>query len=150
MSRQARRRSLILKEQPERRWSWLFRATGYFCERGMLRVGRKSAWLDCWLAEAGEQHWVWVTADNPGAVLDGAERNAAAQSVLLARLARWGLNVMPMSAVADAGDWPVEYGYLCCGVGVSKARRIGREFGQLAVLAGTRKGRVRIIWLAGS
>lgn len=150
MSRRARQRSRDLKRWPQRRWSWLFRATGYSCRLGELRVGRRSSWLDRWLAEVGCKRWIWVTADNPGVELHGRDVNAAAQERLLRWLVAMDVEALPMTATADAGDWPAEHGYLCCGMSMKLGRDIGRHFGQAAVLAGKQKGRVRLIWLAGS
>ena len=125
----------------------------------VLRIGECSAELDGLLAARGAHAWAFVTADNPGSVIDASTMeastidaptidpvgNAARRARLLAHVQGLGLAWFTGRATADAGDWPAEESLLVLGLDLNEARDLGRRFGQLAVVAGVQGGPARLV-----
>lgn len=134
----------------QRNLSWAFRATTYQCALGAIRVSKHHAWLDQWLVTCQCRQWVWLTADNPGALRCPDEVNLASQKQLIGMLEKEGVVFVPASARGDGDLWPVEQGFLIAGMTLLRAKRLGRQFGQVALLHGVLGSRARIIWLAAN
>lgn len=85
--------------------------------------------------------WAIVTARNPGASRSSQFRNRRADQRLVQRLQRLRPSLLWPTAHRDpSGHWPEERGWLFCPATLQSAVRIGREFGQMAVVLG-RPGR---------
>lgn len=111
--------------------------------------GRSSPALAGWLKHAGARRYAVITACNPGSVqLDEAE-NAARQARLAVRLAAHGLRVLPAVNGPESSDWPAEPSCLVLDPPLALLRQLGRAFGQNALVAGRRDGRLRLVWLGG-
>lgn len=90
--------------------------------------------------------WAILTAYNPGARLASMRRNRAADRRLRQRLVRLQPRLLARSIHKDpTGRWPDEAGWLICPIGRERARRIGREFGQVAIVAAGWGGRAEIL-----
>jgi hypothetical protein len=150
MSRQARKRWRHQQKNARYRYSWIFRATSYRSELGALAVGERHPWLDEWLRAKGQRYWIWLTAENPAALQCAEAANKSARNELATLLTELQMPRLSVVAQAAAGDWPEEAGELCAGLPLGKARRLGKKFGQLALLAGKYQGRARIVWLAAN
>ena len=111
-----------------------------------LRIGARSAALDRLLHRLGVRDWVFVTAWNPFSRAQPAWRNHARQ----ARLARGlrGIRIcMPGLGLPRDPRWQPEHSLFAAPVSAGRARRLGRRFGQNAVVAGRRGHAPALIWM---
>lgn len=106
--------------------------TGRLC----LRVGRRCVELDDLLAGHSVTTWAYVTAFNPGSRLLPAEENSVRQHELERSVAGLGLASYPGEGIADDSRWPPEPSLLVLGIRRNDAVRLGRQFGQLALVYG--------------
>src|SRR5438128_11436757 len=101
-----------------------------------LRVGQRCSELDALLAGHGITTWAYVTAFNPGSVPLTAEENTARQRRLERSVAELGLTSYHGEGIGDDRRWSAEPSLLILGIGREEAKRLGREFGQLAIVYG--------------
>ncbi|MFN7942404.1 MAG: DUF3293 domain-containing protein [Thermoanaerobaculia bacterium] len=114
----------------------------------VLRVGELHPELDARLAAAGRRSWAWLTAVNPGSRRLPAAENLRRMDDLERRILAAGLSPIPGRAVArPSGSFPDEPSFLVPGATRRQASRWGRAFGQSAILAGHRGGRVELVEL---
>lgn len=105
----------------------------------VLHPGHTNPALDALLARRGTHCWAMITAWNPGGCVQDAARNALDQAELIADLVQAGY--MPLAARNLPHD-PLavpqfeEDALLVPGLHGDMAVRLGRRFGQIAVLAG--------------
>ncbi len=106
-----------------------------------IRIGRRQFRLDELL---GGKPWAFISACNPGSVRtsDNPERHRA----LLEKLV--GLEQHPGIGIPDQGDWPPEESVLVAGIVEPEAIRIGREFGQNAIVCGEGGKAARLVMLS--
>jgi len=97
---------------------------------------------------AAGQSWVVITADNPGSRLLSVAENRPRQQELSELLASLGLRCWPAENLAMAGDWPPENGFFAMGSPLDRrrAKALGRQMGQNAVLFGTATGAAELLW----
>jgi len=116
-----------------------------------LRIGRRAPALDRLLHALGIREWAFVSACNPASRALPRWRNRIRQTrlhrSLLSLLGQAGV-VLPGLGVPDAPDWRPEPSFLAMPVGRGRARRLGRQFGQHAVVAGRRGRRATLVWTA--
>jgi hypothetical protein len=107
-----------------------------------IRIGECQSRLDELL---GGQSWAFISAENPGSipVKDNADRHGK----LVERLK--GRDSHPGLGIPDEGDWPPEKSLLVCGISEQEAIRIGRQFGQNAILCGEPGKPARLVPLSG-
>jgi hypothetical protein len=125
-----------------------FAATTYRVEldghRVAFRIGERCPDLD---SRTGGG-WAWLTAVNPGARRLPAEANARRLRELAGRLASLGCPHWPAESSADAGDWPIEPGFVVAGLNLDAARALAGEFGQAAMVWGDGVNPARLEWLS--
>jgi hypothetical protein len=100
----------------------------------VLRVGQQDAAVAQWLAATGARGAAFVTAWNPFSRPMPMAWNVAAAERLEARVAGIGLRAITGRGVARRGDWPAEESLLIPGIDRAGAVRLGRDFGQNAIL----------------
>ena len=115
----------------------LYRAVDYRVEapegRFVLRVGARSEELAAMLAAHGQECAAFITACNPLGEAADPERNAKALAALKADLEAEGCATL--GALGEGkGGWPGERSLLALGLGREAAKRLGRRYGQNAVL----------------
>jgi len=101
-----------------------------------LRVGQRCLELDDLLTGHCVSTWAYVTAFNPGSMRLRDEENAARQRELERVVASLGVAFYAGEGVADDGGWPPEPSLLILGIERGDAVRLGREYGQVALLYG--------------
>lgn len=126
-----------------------YRAAAYIvllpgARRLTLRVGRCEPALDRLLARHALRDWAFLTAWNPQGAVLAPGRNAQRQRGLRRSLRGVRL-LLPGAGWADDATW-CEASLLAVPLSSSRAMRLGRQFGQLAVLVGTRGGSARLAW----
>jgi uncharacterized protein DUF3293 len=112
-----------------------------------LRVAAGSAALDSLLARHGASCWAYLTAVNPASQPLSAVDNERRQGALHAALAGDGYHSLAGEAIADAGDWPSEPGFLVLGMAREPAIRLAARFGQNALLWGEHGGAATLVWV---
>lgn len=96
-----------------------------------LPIGRHAVDLEAyWPA----RRYGFITAWNPASIPQTEAANAAAHSELTARLDLLGIARLPAQAQDHEGMW-AEVGWLVADMEPPELDRVGREFGQAAVLA---------------
>ncbi len=99
-------------------------------------VGAINRRRDALLARAGASRWAFITAWNPASRrLDDGD-NARRQLQLATMLRAAGYMCLPGEGIDKDGTWPAEASLFVMGISRRDARRVGRKFGQLAIVAG--------------
>lgn len=101
-----------------------------------LRIGQCNADLDLLLAEHECETWAYITAYNPGSVLLAPEENRQRQARLERDLSLGGWVCFSGEGIGANGDWPPEASTLVLGIDADSAQRLGRAFGQNAIVMG--------------
>ena len=108
-----------------------------------FRVGAVNRRLDALLERAGADRWAFLTAWNPASVTLPREENERRQAELLDRLAKY--RVIAGEGVGQDVTWPPEPSLFVMDIPRKDAVRFGREFGQLAIVAGHKGYPARLI-----
>ena len=101
-----------------------------------LRIGERCTDLDAPMVEHGVRSWAYVTAFNPGSVRLMPRENSERQEDLERTVADLGVPAYRGEGVGDDGQWPPEPSLLVLGIGRLDAQRLGRQYGQIAVVFG--------------
>jgi hypothetical protein len=102
----------------------------HFC----FMVGSRSAKLERLLERHDVDRWAFITAWNPGSVPLSAQENERRQAQLLTSVSDYV--VIPGEGVGRDAAWEPEPSLLILGIPRKEAIRLGRRFGQLAIVAG--------------
>ena len=97
-------------------------------------VGSKSPRLERLLERHAVDRWAFITAWNPGSVALARDENERRQTELRSRLSEY--IVIAGEGVGRDSAWPPEPSVMILGIPRKEAVRIGRKFGQLAIVAG--------------
>ena len=92
-------------------------------------------------------HWALMTACNPHGKAASAETNARREVMLRERLEADGIRRCAAFGEDDAGEWPVEASELLCDPPTGYAEKLGREYGQNAILCGCLGEAPELVWL---
>ena len=112
-----------------------------------LRVGEQNSTLDQMLRARATSDWAFVTAYNPRSVSLPNEVNEARHQELLRRTRLLNYRTLPGRGEGDDASWPAEKSLFIFDITVAAARSLGREFGQHAVVVGTRGGPARLLFV---
>jgi hypothetical protein len=99
-----------------------------------LRVGEPSQAIDALLESYHATTCAFITAWNPGSVRLEASYNKQLQAELVQIVQSLRLPFLPGRGVGESTDWPPEESILVIGVDQDGALKIGRTFGQLAIV----------------
>jgi hypothetical protein len=127
-----------------------YRRTDYVVARPRirLRIGARSARLARLLERRCLHSWAFVTAWNPGSFPHPRAANRARDRELRRVLQRRGLTALRATARPRLAGWMNEAGWLVLGIARGEALALGRRFGQVAVVSGTRGRRARLVLCA--
>lgn len=109
-----------------------------------LRIGCAHPALDELLARQGLRTWAFISAANPGSALLPDTENRSRAEQLQRMAAPWPH--WPGHGLGLEGDWPPEESLLILGITREEALALGREFGQLAIVAGCAGGTAELCW----
>lgn len=99
-----------------------------------LRVGHQSAELAELFKEMGVSSAGYLTAWNPYSAETSAADNEAAQLSLIRNLSLEGYPTLKALGVDPAGEWPGEESVFVPGLDLERAKSLGVEFGQNAIV----------------
>lgn len=114
-----------------------YRATNYvvFAEPTFaLRIGEHSAPLASLFTQRGVSCAAYITAWNPEGVAVDQEKNEAAQRWLRAETEELGFECVGGEGSGEIGDWPPEESLLILGCNRNRAKKLGHQFKQNAVV----------------
>ena len=101
----------------------------------VLRVGERSAGLDALLAEANAASAAFISSANPyGELTNELENQAARRAFETVITASWGWFPGEGRDPDPGGEWPAEPSALILDIPLDEAMRIGRAFGQNAIV----------------
>jgi hypothetical protein len=128
-----------------------FRATLYRVQGPpafTVRCGQPSAALRRWMRSAAATNAAMLTAFNPGALPRSAAANRRAQARLLKDLRSLRpLGLRRGRNLAANGAWPPEDALWVLGPPLGLLQRLGRAYGQAALLYCGPSARPRLLWL---
>lgn len=101
-----------------------------------LRIGEFHHALATFLAAENIDTWAILTAENPRSQQLSEEENQSRREQLAAKAEQLGHPHFPTRALAPAGDWPAEVGFLLGDLSLAEAVALGRHFDQHAVVYG--------------
>jgi len=117
-----------------------YRQTTFYADtprgRLALRISQCDAKLDQLLADHSCESWAYITAYNPGSVFLSPEENQRRQADLEHELRMGGWACYSGEGVGGSGNWPPESSVLVLGIDEATAHRIGKAFGQNAIVVG--------------
>ena len=142
-------RHIVLKAARELE-SWrAYERTRFCVEDGKREVcfmaGSQSPKLDALLVRHGVARWAFITAWNPASVLLSRAANDSRQAALRRAVAARGYSALEGRGIGADPAWDPEPSLLVLGISRGDAVRLGRTFGQLAIVAGQRGGRSRLV-----
>lgn len=100
----------------------------------VLRIGEQNATLDEILDEEGAESAAYLTAANPGGVLQDERSNALSAAALHQVLADAGYTCYLGEGRDPSGEWPAEPSVLAVGISRHEAEVIGRSYEQNAIV----------------
>lgn len=103
----------------------------------VIRVGEDCPALDALLRAMGCATYAYITAFNPGSIRLTDEENYARQSELNNIVRQLAHPAFPGEGIGDDGVWPPEQSILVLGIEYAAAVKLGRQFGQRAIVFGT-------------
>ena len=114
-----------------------------------FRIGQRCVELETCLGRRGVTSACFLTAANPGSVLQSDETNSSAHKELIESIERAGYPWLPGVASDPAGNWPEESSVLVPGMDYEVALKLGRRFGQNALVWIDASGLPTLLWVSG-
>jgi hypothetical protein len=113
-------------------------------DRITLEIGRPAPDLDKILIARSVESAAFVTAWNPHSTWHARDDNLVLGSRLATAVEQLGLAALPVTTTADDPRW-VEHGLLILGIFEPRARRLGEQFAQNAIVMVDRGAAPRLI-----
>lgn len=112
-----------------------------------FRVGERGPALRALLRSYASEGAAFITAHNPGSRLMTEEHNGNAQASLVAQGRVIAAATLSGVALDPRGTWPAEDSVLLVNIDREAARRLGRRFGQNALVWIHPTGLAELVWL---
>lgn len=126
-----------------------YERTRFCVDDGARRVcflaGSASAKLDALLRRHCQSTWAFITAWNPSSIPLSRAENDERQAELRRLLAEEGYATLSGEGIGEDPAWEPEESLLVMGIKEAAAVRLGRRFGQLAIVVGRRGSRSRLV-----
>jgi hypothetical protein len=118
-----------------------YASTDYYVHAGgrrpiRFRIDSVSARVDALLARYGSRRWMLMTAWNPESKPLPREENERRQTALIAELTAAGYRCLRAEGRNADASWPPEESVFVLDIPKHVARRIGHQYGQLAIVSG--------------
>ena len=142
-------RHIVLRAARELECWRAYERTRFCVDEGPRRIcfmaGSRSPRLQALLRRHGVATWAFVTAWNPASVPQRPEQNAQRQLELMELVAAKGYGMLPGEGIGEDPKWTPEESVLILGIGRREAIRLGRRFGQLAIVVGKLEGPASLV-----
>jgi hypothetical protein len=142
-------RHIVLKATRELECWRSYERTRFCVDAGPRRIcfmaGSKNARLQQLLERHGAVRWAFLTAWNPASVELSRTENDARQRELRAQLEADGYVVLQGEGIGADPAWKPEESLMVLGISRADAVKLGRRFGQLAIVSGRSSGAARLI-----
>lgn len=112
-----------------------------------FRIGEYHPSIDALLETHHASHWVFITACNPGSQKRPDEVNRQKQAELESILRQRGYSFLPGEGTDEAGEWGPEQSVLVLEMGEEEGKALAEEFGQSAIVFGTKSEAPRLLSL---
>jgi len=103
-----------------------------------IRIGSHHERLDEMLDDHQCDAWSYITASNPASDLLSDEQNAGRNRKLESLLESQSFVFYRGEGIGSDPTWPAEASFLILGISREAAMRLGRQFGQNAIVCGVR------------
>jgi hypothetical protein len=110
-----------------------------------LQVGQLNPQLDTLLKSMGAETWIMITAWNPGSEVRTPKENAMQNGRLRETLEELGLSILTGQGQGSDPNWEPEASFFVPGASLMQGFELGVQFGQRAILAGSRGGPPRLM-----
>jgi hypothetical protein len=110
-----------------------------------IHVAEPCPALDRLLLERGQESWCFITAWNPGTDRPTREENEKRNLQLRQDLESEGCEIFEGCGVGEDPNWEPEPSFLVLGISEVRAARLGRAYGQFAIVVGKRAGKARLL-----
>jgi hypothetical protein len=138
---------IVLKATREREAWRAYERTRFCVDDGKRRIcfmaGSQSRRLDSLLERHAADRWAFITAWNPASELLTPAENHARQARLRTAVASYSM--LPGEGIGKDPAWTPEESLLVLNISRREAIRLGRQFGQLAIVAGRRGSKSRLV-----
>ncbi len=114
-----------------------------------LKVGEISSELDVFLMDNNAFYWAFITAWNPHTQILKEEENEKRHLDLMQTLFEGRYTFCEGYGESQDDRWPYEKSLMILDITKSDAMRLGRRFGQNAILYGALKSPAELVWLEG-
>lgn len=135
----------------DRRLVGAYLGTGYEVERGaylVLRIAHPlPTSLSDWLSAQDITTLAIITAWNPASKICSLEENLLKNNDLENDLRKVARLILPGLNIGDTGDWPPEESFWALDISAENAVRLGKQFGQNAVVWWQKGGLPELWWL---
>lgn len=111
-----------------------------------IRIGQRHPRLDALFKEQSAGTWAYITACNPGSVNLPAEENDKRNAELVRYLELKGYRFFLGEGRPDKPGWDPETSVLVIGIEHEAAVRLGRDWGQNAIVIGRYEGGAELVW----
>jgi hypothetical protein len=115
-----------------------------------LRVDEPCRKLDRFLEHSGCSTWAFISACNPGSHLLSETENSARHASLIETVDKLGLKWQAGKGMPDSPSWSPETSLLILGISHRDALVLASQFGQNAILFGTRGNAPQLDYLIGN
>lgn len=119
-------------------------------ERGFVELHPgygHSRYFARWLAEQNCDTYAVITAWNPASVKLSAEENAQNNKQLASDLREVSRFLLPATNLDPDDRWPPEESFFACAISAGNAARLGRKYGQNAIVWWEKGGAPELWWL---
>ena len=99
------------------------------------------------LHDSGILSWAVITSDNPFSKPLSVEKNNERRKNLEIELLENGYKLLPALGRDPEGQLDPEYGYFIHNLSLKDALKIGKDYGQNAILFGEETAKSKIVWV---
>jgi hypothetical protein len=110
-----------------------------------IRIDAFHPKLDQLLIKKGKSQWAFITPYNPASIELKDEENRERLSQLVADLKKYSIHLGEGRGTDPR--WKPEQSVLILGISPAKAKRLGKQYGQYAIVTGSRGCAARLVML---